>query len=202
MPLPIYTQARRNAMQAIMWGVLAASVAVAGIVDHHIGVIPPIVLGAEQRIGPLHVQFPSNWVVGMRQRAGPLAVIIMREPTSQPGEPGRLLLAYRQYLRPMMTPGEYLEKSGLLDDVFSGGEAHEEPAVLGGLPAVRVIGQAVVNTDIGRVVRFEMLITTVFPNRQAVTVRLSKPGEFTLADQALLDAVAASVKVDGAIVKP
>ena len=43
-----------------------------------------------------------------------------------------------------------------------------------------------------------MVVCGVFPNRQAVTLRLSKPGEFTPADGKLMDQVAASVSVEGA----
>src|ERR1700722_9834233 len=98
-----YTRGRRNAMQATMFFILLGVVGLAALVDRQIGAatIPP--LGPERTSGPLHFRLPSTWA-------------IISDPNPQPGviaeaTQGRLTLkVFRQRLRRLMSPEDYLER--------------------------------------------------------------------------------------------
>lgn len=193
-----YTPDRHNAMQAILWALLLAVVGLAALVDRQVGSVARPNFGPELVNGSLHFRLPSGWVVALHSRVSPLVVALAVEGRSPaPGVPPRTIAVYRQRVARLMSAEQYLERTGLLEDIFGDGNEQAEPARLAGWPALRVVGQTVTETDDGTAAKSEMVICALFPNRQAVTVRLSKFGDFSPADAALLDQVAAAMKMDG-----
>jgi hypothetical protein len=190
----VYDPGRRVAMQATMLGVLLLAIGIAALLDQHITRTAAITLGPIQSNGDLHFQFPTDWQ--MTFAPGPPAAATAVESV----QPFRTLTLYNHHLRRLMSPENYLTNSGLLSGIFNNPDS--EAAKVGdgrlaGFPAMRVQGRTIVATNQGNAIESELLLCTVLPNRQAVTLWLSKRGPFTAADVALFDLVARTVKANG-----
>ena len=61
------TAARRVAMQALMWLILGATLAVAAVISHRDGGASRVVLGVPTRVGALTVALPQGWKVSVRE---------------------------------------------------------------------------------------------------------------------------------------
>jgi hypothetical protein len=192
-----YTPSRRIAMQAVMWLVLLSGVGLAALVDSQLVRTSRPNLSPDQTSGPLHYRLPSGWDL-QSNLTRPL-VAVAREHGGQSliaGGP-RTISVYRQHLRFMMPPATYLDRSGLAEEVFGNADVQSDEEILAGQRAVRVVGQVDVPTDQGDSVTVsEMLLCAIFPNREAVTLRLSKVGSFTSGDMDFFNLIASSVRVD------
>jgi hypothetical protein len=98
----------------------------------------------------------------------------------------------------LTSPLDYLETTGLMEDLFGEVEPQTSPAVLAGHPALLLEAQGQLQTEQGAMIESDIAFCCVFPNHQAVTIRLTKFGEFTPADTQVLDMVARSVRMDNA----
>jgi hypothetical protein len=188
-----HTPLRRILMQATLCLMLLAAIGLAAAVDWHINRQFHPTLGPEQSDGSLQFRLPASWHVQLGSNDDPLVAAVAVEPSGSM----RKLTVYSQTLRQYMAPGDYLRRSGMLDDVFTSGVVRASPCTLGGWPALCVQGQRGAQNAASAPIESEFLVCGVFPNHQAVTLWLSKPGELTPADQSLLDEVVATIKISG-----
>jgi hypothetical protein len=212
MPKPgDYTPARRVAMQGILWGVLLLAFALAALVDRRIGWTAEVLLGLEKSAGHVHFRLPEKWTYRARSRDYPGAVGMAGEPRGQSGPAGqagmggfqRILVIYSVPVQPDRSAVDYLNRSGLLQDIFGDAQVESSPATLDGYEGVRVQGQVEISGlggggegGGGTVVESDMILCAVFPDGLAVTVRISKNGELDLSDEELLDKIAKTVRLD------
>lgn len=201
MPPVQYTPAHRAAMQLTMFFVLAGSVGLAALVDQQRAGMNQVALGPVLSSGALHFRLPENWTVTQGFDFDDPRVVATATESKGPGDSHRTLKVFHQTLRRPISAQEYLERTGLLVEMFGDAgvqQAQAEQAVMGGAPAILVRSQSAIQTMQGLAVESDLAICAVFPNRHAVTLWLSKPGDFTHADDVVLEQVAASVTVDGA----
>lgn len=180
-------------MQVTLWGVLAASVAVAALVDRQFAA-PAVKLAAQQDKPPLHYRLPAGWEVANGSEDDPRIVALAADPATH-----RSLAIYLQHFRgPLLTPLDYLQDWGLIADIF--GQSRPEqisPLAVGSVQGVRLIGRTTAQSEQGEYLESEMVVCFVYPNHRAVTLWLAKRGAWTQADYNLMNLVAASLKMDG-----
>jgi hypothetical protein len=182
------------AMQLTLCGVLAASFGVAALVDHALG-SSAVALGADQHKGPLHFRLPADWHVAYASADDPRIVGIAEEAK----QPERAITIFSQPIRPLLPPWNYLQQSGLAEEIFGSAEPEQiGPAVLAGARAVVLSGRTLVGEGDQSRLETELVICCVFPNHLAVTVWMSKSGQLTPADRDLVRQVQGSVKMDAA----
>jgi hypothetical protein len=193
----IYTPRRRMMMQIFLFIVLLAAVGLAALVDRQRNAGTLITLGSVQTSGPVHIRFPANWLTQSSSAADPRVAAVAREvtPPNQPLD-GRTLILYRQRLRQIMSPGDYLDRVSLLGDVFGEQPPEATEATLAGQPAIELEGMVQITSPLGEFLQSELMICCIFPNHQAVTLRLSRQGRFTPLDRILFNQVAKTVTVD------
>jgi hypothetical protein len=199
MPKPgEFTRSRRAAMQGVMWLVLLGAVGLASLVDRSINpAARNPALGPVRSDRGLNYRLPVGWMVTVWPVHVPGAAAIAEEPGQSATQfAQRRIIVYRQRIRPMLSPGEYLENSGLLNDVFGGADVEAQDSTLDGNRAVEISATLQISSDAGTAVESDILICSVFPNHLAVTLQLKKPGELNAGDRALWDQVVKSVRVD------
>lgn len=186
-------------MQAILWLVLLATIGLAALVDQHITGGATTTLGPERSSGPLHYRLPAKWDLSVHPQFHPLAKVMALDPdTERGGAPTRAIIIYHQQIRNLTSPDDYLQASGVMEELFGDVEPQTSPAVLAGNPALLLQAESQLQTQQGIVIQSDIALCAIFPNHQAVTIQLSKIGQFTPGDTAILDKVAASVRMDNA----
>jgi len=192
-----YTPARRVAMQAALWGVLAASLGLAAIVDARLGSGSAMSLGTEEHRGQIRFKMPTGWAVSYKAGEDPRIVAVAEELS----EPRRSVAIYKEKIRGEMTPLYYFEDSGLSSDIFGRRTPPASVVTVPGASAIQMRAQILMRD--ADAPETELVICALYPTRGtdepgavAVTLWLSDRGASMAADMQLLKQVAASVKVD------
>jgi hypothetical protein len=206
MPRPVeYTPARRMIMQAILWVVLGGAVALAAAVVHQKHQALMAELGPIRISGPIHFRLPADWMV---TPAGPMddprLAATANEPDNGSGRPAQIFV-FRERVKTMIEPKDYLERSGLLNDLFpdpnDARPTLEGEATVGQWPGVAIVGMAhpqlTENDDTDT-----RLICAVLPDNQALTLVIERAGGLEPSDIILLNLMGEKVTIDDADVQP
>jgi len=201
-PAREYTPARRKMMQGVLWIVLAGSVGLAAVVDHQLLGSRRASLGPELIVGALHIRLPVNWIASrLRSNLVDPLVLEMAEPDNAASAGGaRIIRVYSQLLRRPMSPDQYLDNSGLLDDVSRSADFRVEQTTLAGRQAVLVVAPLEMpdnpdgNNPEG--MQAEIVLCGILNVRHAVTLKLLKDGPITAADRVLMNSVASTVRIE------
>jgi len=187
---PEYTRARRATMQATMWVLFGATLALAAVVTHRHrrGLVVP--LGAAHEQGGYRFQLPKDWQV---TAGGGVADAEDRRVLARAVEPGpatsaRTVTVLRQPLGRMVSPAEYLHRNGVRPfrspnrmpppDEAEDRNPEDEPAGEDAGPTVvSVAGRpgVLVHGIVPRSGRRVVLACAVLPTCEAVTVKLEGP---------------------------
>ena len=178
-------------MQIVLFIVLLGAVGLAALVDRHLGGIGQMQLGPPQTSGPLHFRLPASWVIVTQIDGDPRVAAVATTPDGH-----RKIRVYREHLRQLMSPGDYLDQVGLLSEIFGDQPPEAVDTTLAGQPAIRLEAELQITTPELTFIQSEIVVCCVFPNRQAVTLRLTKRGDFTPADEHLFDEIARSVTIN------
>jgi hypothetical protein len=187
-------------MQLTMFLVLVGSVGLAALVDQQRAGMNKVSLGPLFSNGSLHFRVPENWSVTQGFDFEDPRIVATAVETKTGGDSKRTIRVFHQSLRRPISAQEYMERTGLLVEIFGDAAVQQvqvEHTILANTPALRLHAQAAIQTMQRLAVESDVAICAVFPNRQAVTLWLSKPGDFTHADDLLLQQIAASVQMDG-----
>jgi len=187
----VFTPRRRMVMQIVLFIVLLGAVGLAALVDRHLGGVGQMQLGPPQTSGPLHFRLPASWIVVREINGDARIAAIATTPDSH-----RKFTFYREGLQQIISPGDYLDQSGLLSEIFGDQPPEAVDTTLAGQPAIRLEAELQITTPELAFIQSEIVVCCVFPNRQAVTLRLTKRGDFTPADEHLFDEIARSVTVN------
>ena len=189
----VYTPQRRMVMQIVLFVVLIGAVGLAALVDRQLGGVGLMQLGPPQSSGPLHFRLPAGWVIVTQIDGDPRVAAVAATPDGH-----RKIIVYRQRLRQLMPPGDYLDQVGLLSEIFGDQPPVAVDTTLAGQPAIRLEAELQITTPELTYNQSEIVVCCVFPNpnRQAVTLRLTKRGEFTPADEHLFDEIARNITVN------
>jgi len=194
-----YTASRRIAMQGVMWLVLAGAVGLASLVDRSINPgAANVALGPVQMYGSVHFRMPAAWDVSPNpNNFDPLARGVAEEPEANATQfAPRKLIIYCVHLRRLSSAADYFENGGMRSAIFGNVDVRARDASLDGNRAVEIDVGFQVQTDTGLAIESDMVISSVFPNRMAVTVQLQKPGLLNAGDRALFDQVVKGIRVD------
>src|SRR5437868_4592648 len=120
MPRPTpYTGMRPVISQALMWAILAGTVALAALVDRAVNQKETIALSESSTHGNMTLRLPRGWKTVATE--GTTAVVSVRERGAD--GMGRTLTVYRQRIGTLRSPFEYLVAGGIIDaEMLSGTE--------------------------------------------------------------------------------
>jgi hypothetical protein len=195
-----YPRWRRYVMQATLWLVLAATLGLAAVVNHHKRRQLYIALGQPIVRGDLTVSLPLNWQALAND---PDERVVARAVERGPAG-GRLVSISRHPLPSLVSPLEHLIRTtatrgiGLLVSQKNS-PTRTQPILLGGWPGVMV--QADAPMPLGAAprgearTRKEIYACTVVPSGQAIVIRLESGDVAEAADLALVRELAAAVKI-------
>jgi hypothetical protein len=183
-----------------MFLVLVGCIGLAWLVDQQRAGMNKVALGPLISNGSLHFRVPENWSLTQGFDFEDPRIVATAVETKTGSDSRRTLRVFHQNLRRPISAQEYLERTGLLVEIFGDAAVQQvqvEHTMMSNTPALRMHAQAAIQTMQGLAVESDVAICAVFPNRQVVTLWLSKPGDFTHADDLLIRQVAASVQMDG-----
>jgi len=205
MPRPgEYTPARRLLMQTILWVVLGGAVALAGAVVHQKHQALMAELGPVRISGPVHFRLPADWVVVAGQTDDPRLVATANEPDNGNGRPGQIFV-FRERVKTMMDPKDYLERLGVLAELFPD-QSDAKPTLVGEAAIGPWIGVAIIGTAHPQLTENDepdtRLLCAVLPDNQAVTLVLERAGGLDPSDNVLLNLIGEKVTIDDADVQP
>jgi len=194
-----YSPARRILMQLATWIVLAASVGVAALVNRQRDRAFLPKLDHPSVVSGLTVCLPENWRVETGDIRSPSVLLICREGDGTTG--GRLITIERHGVFGMPSPQEILARARQahsFEDSPAGSMqgAMYEAVTFGDIPGLLVSGR------IGDPAMRLTIASSVFPNRQAVTIRLQSWGQNADIDSILVKEIANTVKLDGVAAWP
>jgi len=183
---------RNVVMQAVMCGVLGATVGLAALVDHRLRDALFLPLTNPISEGSITFRLPAGWKISTRIDEGGSLIQTAVDP--QPGSE-RVMTISVQRVERLMPPVEYLHISGRL-----AGNLREQPAdsiTIDGWPGqympwfgARRSGDAAVEVE-------ALVCCVILPDYQAVTLRLEKPAVLDPADRRLVREVIDSMSFGG-----
>src|SRR5437762_2000868 len=95
MPRWRYAPWRRYVMQAVMWVILGATVALAALVTNEAHRKSRVQLNSEpQQFGDISIHLPSRWTARTRAEGNPRIIVQASEPSSAPRH--RVLTIFRE----------------------------------------------------------------------------------------------------------
>lgn len=174
-------------MQATMWVILGAMVALAGVVSHYRSGGANIELGGRVRTGEISFRVPEGWVALSSDQ--PFILGIWTDAAAPP----QTLIAYVEKLPALIQPQVYLLRSGL---VQAGTKNTAQPIAMGGQQGMMISSVGSVRLPNGQLVHaVQVLASVVLPDRVAITFRLN--GFYPNPDvpQGIMRQVAASLAV-------
>jgi len=188
-------------MQLIMWGVFAATMAMAGLVVHSqrrsreadLSKQPTVVRGVS-------VKLPNKWKIKQPTGEGRDARILAEATESVAGRASRAITVYQDTLLSPISPGEYLLQ---MFDVQVGGEGDEsdEPPPASGAvhfgpyPGILAAVEVPIPGHAETTAWKKLYAAAMLPSGKSLAIRLEGTGQIEPADVELIEQVAASMSV-------
>jgi hypothetical protein len=186
-----YPRWRYYLMQAVMWGVLAAMVGAAGLVDHHRRKSLEVKLSAPQTKRNLAIQLPEGWKSSRKFEPDSPILFQLEDPVLH-----RTLQVIREPHTEFVSPAQYLVRSfGKTADV------EVEPFMMAGNPGA--LARATLNfddqqEDASDLVQIQIVAAaTVLPSGHAVAVQVIGAASPTRMDEDLVRRIAATIEAHG-----
>ncbi len=207
MPPGEYTPKRRHIMQAVMWTILAATVALASVVARSVNKANRIELSLQPIIaGDVSIRLPLHWIAVPFAGNDPRLIAQAAEPATDHGR-GRTVQILFDRLDVPTSPLQYLrEQLGVLapgDDAAAGDDAAETAVVFTAIPVAsttgvlvgvqRVVPRRAPDGSIEPGLRKDLYAAAVLPSMQAIIVHLSGPGELDELDESAVTKIAAGI---------
>ncbi len=187
-----YSRWRRALMQGTMWLLLGAAVALAALVNSYRRAGLSADLAPARRIGQIDVRLPAQWALNLKgENATQLAVL--KEPAGRQ----RTLLLLQQRTGALISPLEYLYRSGVMDHGYIDQRqpvAQLQPLTIDGFPGLLVVGRQVLRRGSRQILYNELFASVVLPSHLAITLKLESIGPPTAADVRLISQIAESVR--------
>jgi len=187
-----YHRGRRLTMQLVMWGLLAAALGIAALIDVHRGVK---LLPAAQ-YGPIVCELPVGWQhVTLIDADRRLAVCIVQQ--EQNPRDLSVIWIYCDEAKAGESALEYFKRSQWPVAWGRHFEMSPDAGWIDSTQALRLVQSIEVATPQGETVELTplMVLCAVLPNRLAVTIAMKHDsGVVNDADISLMDAVAESIK--------
>ena len=191
---------RRMAMQAVLCGVLAVTVALAALTVHQKRLALRLPLTSDPtHVGRLYAFVPRGWPT-ISSEETPAGDTLSLEELLPDGSSGRRLSIQRLRTAGLLSPLEQLLRTPYLRDselIHDGASPATPPHVqrldVAGWPGVMV--SRTITSFGGRRTQRQILACSVLPPAQAVVIRLDDPREPDAADEELIRQMAENVSV-------
>jgi hypothetical protein len=189
-----YPKWRRVALQFTLWGIFAATVGLAALVDRHKQRVWEVPLGEAVVLEDVTVRLPAGWAVIAQVQQDGYEALALQEPGEMPT--ARRLSVLRDQTPTTMTAKQYLLNSGILpgpQDPVRAVERSQGSVDFGPAPGIITISVAQAG---GRTQTLQYKYVTaaiVLPARGAMVIRLEGAGPVHASDDQLVRRVASSV---------
>ncbi len=185
-----YPRWRYYLMQAVMWGVLAAMVGAAGLVDHQRRKSLEVKLGKPQTKRNLTIQLPEGWTSKKSDADSPI-LFQLQDPVLR-----RTLQVIRELHPEFVSPAQYLARS-----FGKTTELKIEPLMIAGTPGSIARATLSFSDDqegSGDAVEVQIVAAaTVLPSGHAISVQIVGAATPSQLDEDLVKRIAATIEAHG-----
>ena len=191
-------------MQVVLWVILAATAALAALVDGGHVWLQSAALGKPIMLGTITFRLPERWTMS---RGSGATLVEASEPGGSSGSPGRTISVVRLATGRNMLPLEFLQWAGVVDNTLriTAMSGSDWPSVtICGWPAEtyllsqrRYDGYRMDQPGVESPQPRTLIVCAVLPGGDAVAVAMDLMGPAGIEDGDLLDAVAASIVIKG-----